>query len=256
VSLFWGDATEYAGRVREAGAVLFVTAGSVAEARRAVDAGADVIVAQGFEAGGHVRGQISTLALVPRVVDEVAPTPVVAAGGIADGRGVAAVLMLGAAGAWLGTRFVVAEEAPTHPHYRQRVLAASEDETIWLADLYSGGWENAPHRVLRNSTVEEWERAGRPAWADAALPRDVIAQAPGGEIRRYDSRVPNVRMEGDIEAMPLWAGQGVGLVTREQPAGEIVRQLVDELEHSLGSVTEIRPAGREAPAGRVQFEAG
>jgi len=94
-----------------------MSVGSVDEARRAADAGADVIVAQGWEAGGHVRGQVATLPLIPQVVDEVAPLPVVAAGGIADGRGLAAVLALGAQAAWIGTRFLVAEEAVTHPHY-------------------------------------------------------------------------------------------------------------------------------------------
>jgi nitronate monooxygenase len=235
ISLFWGDPAAYAPLVHEAEGVLLVTVGSVEEARHSVDAGADVVVAQGWEAGGHVRGQVSTLALIPRVVDAVSPTPVVAAGGIADGRGLAAVLMLGAAGAWLGTRFVVAEEAPTHPVYRQRVLEASEGDTIWLADLFSGGWENAPHRVIRNSTGEAWESAGRPAWGDPALEADVIARGQYGEIRRYDSRVATNRAEGEIEAMPLWAGQGVGLVTREQPAGEIVHDLVDELNRTLGS---------------------
>ncbi len=239
VSLFWGDADDYVERVHAAGAQLLVTVGSVDEARRAANAGADVIVAQGWEGGGHVRGLISTLALVPRVVDTVAPLPVIAAGGIADGRGIAAALALGSDGVWMGTRFVVAAEAPTHPVYRERVLAAEEGDTVWLADLFSGGWENAPHRVIRNSTVERWEAAGRPSWDEITDKDEVIASGPHGDIRRYDSRVPSKWAEGEIEAMPLWAGQGVGLVTREQPAAEIVRELADETRRELRRVSSL-----------------
>src|SRR5688572_5688200 len=105
ISLFWGAPESYIKTAHKAGALVMHSVGSVAEAREAVSAGADVIVAQGWEAGGHVRGTVSTLSLVPVVVDAVTPTPVVAAGGIADGRGIAAALVLGASGAWLGTRF-------------------------------------------------------------------------------------------------------------------------------------------------------
>ena len=111
VSLFWGDPAPLVGRIHDAGARLMMTAGSVAEAERAVEAGADIIVAQGWEAGGHVRGTVSTLALVPAVVDAVAPVPVAASGGIADGRGLAAALALGAQAGFIGTRFLAATEA-------------------------------------------------------------------------------------------------------------------------------------------------
>ena len=110
ISFFWGDAGHLIGEAHEAGALVFVTVGTGAEGQAAAAAGADVIVAQGWEAGGHVWGNVSTLALVPRVVDAVAPVPVVAAGGIADGRGLAAALALGATGAWVGTRFLAAHE--------------------------------------------------------------------------------------------------------------------------------------------------
>ena len=155
VSLFWGDPSPYVERVHEAGAILLHTVGSAEEAKRAVGVGVDVIVAQGWEAGGHVWGQIGTLALVPAVVDAVAPTPVIAAGGIGDGRGVAAVLALGAAGAWVGTRFLAASEAGIHPDYRRRILAAGEADTFY-GTLFDRGWPDAPHRTLRNSTVEAW----------------------------------------------------------------------------------------------------
>lgn len=110
---FWGKADEYVEQAHRAGALVTYTVGSVSEAHDAAAAGADVIVAQGWEAGGHVRGTITTLALVPAVVDAVSPIPVVAAGGIADGRGVAAALALGASGVWIGTRFLASTEAFT-----------------------------------------------------------------------------------------------------------------------------------------------
>ena len=115
LSLFWGDPTPYVGRAHAAGVKVFHQVGSVADARRAAAAGVDVIIAQGVEAGGHVAGEVSTLALVPRVVDAVAPRPVAAAGGIADARGVVAVLALGAQAAVLGTRFLASAESRAHP---------------------------------------------------------------------------------------------------------------------------------------------
>ena len=116
--------------------------GSVAEAKTAADAGVDVIIAQGVEAGGHVRGEVSTLTLVPRVVGAVSPTPVTASGGIADARGLVAVLALGAQGAVFGTKFLAAEEARTHPVYRQRILDAREGDTI-RTTLFGYSWPNA-----------------------------------------------------------------------------------------------------------------
>ena len=118
-------------------------------------------MAQGVEAGGHVWGQVATLPLVPRVVDAVAPAPVVAAGGIADGRGLAAALALGAAGVWLGTRFIASQEADAHAVYKEMVLQADETETVY-SSLFDGGWPNAPHRTLRNSTLRQWEAGGSP----------------------------------------------------------------------------------------------
>jgi NAD(P)H-dependent flavin oxidoreductase YrpB (nitropropane dioxygenase family) len=226
VSFFWGDASPVIEEARAAGALVFVTVGTADEGRAAAAAGADVVVAQGWEAGGHVWGTVATLALVPRVVDVVAPVPVVAAGGIADGRGLAAVLALGAAGAWVGTRFLVASEAGIHDDYRRRILAASESDTFY-GTLFDRGWAEAPHRALRNSTVEAWEQAGRPPSGSRPGEDDEPATRPNGTpINRYASATPAAMMGGDVEPLPHWAGQGVGLVTREEPAADIVRSLV------------------------------
>ncbi len=162
VSFMRGNPGGYIKAVHDAGGVVLHTVGSAEEARRAVAAGVDVVVAQGWEAGGHVWGTVATLPLVPAVVDAVAPVPVIAAGGIGDARGVAAVLALGAQAAWLGTRFLLAEEMPLHEDYRRRLIAAAETDPQWYANLYDVGWPDAPHRALRNSTAKAWEAAGRP----------------------------------------------------------------------------------------------
>jgi NAD(P)H-dependent flavin oxidoreductase YrpB (nitropropane dioxygenase family) len=232
ISFFWGEADELVAEAHDGGAIVFVSVGSTEEAVRAAAGGADVVVAQGWEAGGHVRGTVATLALVPRVVDAV-DVPVVAAGGIADGRGVAAVLALGAAGAWVGTRFLAAHEASIHDDYRRRIFAAVETDTYY-GDLFDGGWPDAPHRVLRNSTVDAWELAGRPAPGARPGEEDEVAVgSDGSPIKRYASITPHSGTTGEIEALPNWAGQGVGLVTHAQPAAEIVQELVADAERIL-----------------------
>jgi nitronate monooxygenase len=230
VSLTWGDPAAYVEAAHQAGALVLHTVGNAEEARRAVAAGVDVIVAQGWEAGGHVWGSIATLPLVPAVVDAVAPVPVIAAGGIGDARGVAAVLALGAQAAWLGTRFLLAEEAPVHEEYRRRLSAAAETDAEWYPDLYEVGWPDAPHRAIRNSTAQAWEAAGRPGPGGRPGEGEPVAwRASGGPIVRYSSALPLDDTTGDIEALSLWAGQSVALVNRTQPAADIVAELTSRL---------------------------
>jgi NAD(P)H-dependent flavin oxidoreductase YrpB (nitropropane dioxygenase family) len=236
VSFFWGDPAPYVDRVHRAGALATLTVGSADEARRAVDAGIDLIVAQGWEAGGHVWGAVSTLALVPAVVDAVPATPVIAAGGIADGRGLAAVLALGAGAAWMGTRFVASKEAPAHPRYQERLLEARETDTFH-GELFDVGWPNAAHRVLRNATIEAWLAAGSPPSGDRPGEGEVLAtRADGGEIARYASMSPRAGTTGRIDELSLWSGQSVGLVHEVLPAAEIVRRTVAEAETILAAL--------------------
>jgi NAD(P)H-dependent flavin oxidoreductase YrpB (nitropropane dioxygenase family) len=233
VNFGWGDPGTLVARARDGGAKVLVTIGTPEEARAAVDLGTDVIVAQGWEAGGHVWGDIATLPLVPATVDAVAPVPVLAGGGIADGRGLAAALALGAQGAWVGTRFLLAEEAAVHDGYRELLLAAGVADTVH-SSLFDVGWPDAPHRTLRNSTYEAWQQAGRPETGTRPGEGEAIARKPdGAPVVRYASQTPSVGIEGDIEAMSTWAGQGVGLAGRVQPAAEIVRELVEEAEAVL-----------------------
>ena len=207
-----------------------LTVGSAEEARRAVASGVDVVVAQGWEAGGHVWGTVATLPLVPAVVDAVTPVPVIASGGIGDARGVAAVLALGAQAAWLGTRFLMAEEMPIHEDYRRRLIAAAETDPQLYPSLYEVGWPDSPHRALRNSTATAWQAAGRPPLAQRPGAGEVIAHFASGEsIVRYEPAPPMAGTTGQIEALSMWAGQGVALARKSQSAADIVAELTSRL---------------------------
>ena len=230
VSFMWGDPSSYIKAVHDAGGLVLHTVGSAKEARQAVASGADVIVAQGWEAGGHVWGKVATLPLVPAVVDAVAPVPVIAAGGIGEYRGVAAVLALGAQAAWLGTRFLLAEEMPIHEDYRRRLIAAAETDPHWYANLYDFGWPDSPHRALHNSTARAWDAAGRPPDSQRPGAGDVIAHFAYGEgIVRYEPAPQMVGTTGDIEALSMGAGQSVALARKPQSAADIVTELTSRL---------------------------
>jgi NAD(P)H-dependent flavin oxidoreductase YrpB (nitropropane dioxygenase family) len=230
LSFFWGDPSPYVGRTHAAGIRVFHQVGSVSEAQHAVRAGIDVVVAQGWEAGGHVRGEVSTLVLIPKVVDAIAPTPVVAAGGIADARGLVAALALGAEAAMLGTRFLATPETRAHPRYKQKLLEAAEEATVRTI-LFGHGWPNAPHRTLRTAFVQQWlgnEARGQESRPDEpVIGRTAIA---GQEIPmlRFMGFPPNRDATGDIDSMDLLAGQSVGLVREIKPAGQIIRELIED----------------------------
>ncbi len=242
VSFAFGDGSAYVDRVHDAGRLVMQTVGSVAEAETAIDAGVDVLVAQGWEAGGHVQSDVATMPLVPQIADAAAEddVPVVAAGGIADGRGVAAALALGADGAWLGTRFVAAEEAAAHQEYKRSVGQAPSEATVH-SQLFDKGWPGTDHRTLRNSTVEDWIAAGKPPAGDRPGEDETVASdAAGNPVERYGDDPPLPDMEGNVEALPMYAGQSAGLATDVLPADEIVSTLVDEAReaaHTLGERT-------------------
>ena len=235
LSLFWGDPTPYVKRAHAAGVKVFHQVGSVSDAHRAAAAGVDVVIAQGVEAGGHVAGEISTLALVPRVVDAVSPRPVAAAGGIADGRGLVAVLALGAQAAVLGTRFLASSESRAHPHYKQKVLEASEADTVRTI-LFGHGWPNAPHRTLRTEFVRQWlgrEGRGQESRPDEPVVGRTVVGGHPMPVLRFMGFPPNSDTNGDIDSMDLLAGQSVGLIREVKPAGEIVSELVEEARHVI-----------------------
>ena len=225
VEFFYGDPDEELVRVvRSGGALAAWQTGSGEEARAAESAGCDFVIAQGVEAGGHVRGTTGLLPLLDEVLDAV-EVPVVAAGGVGTERGMAAALAAGADAVRVGTRFLAAEEADVHPAYAEALVEARPEDTV-LTETFSNMWPNAPHRVLRSSVAAaealEDEFAGEIEHAGhrQAVPR-LAPPAPGRTAT------------GRIDAMALYAGQSVGAVQRLQPAETIVRDLAQGAERLL-----------------------
>jgi nitronate monooxygenase len=222
VAFSWGVERRLVERAHAAGCLVVAQAGSVGEGRAAVEAGADVLIAQGVEAGGHVEGETPVLDLVAGLRGGV---PVVAAGGIADADGLRRALAAGADGVVMGTRFLATPEADVHPGYAERLLAAGPDDTV-LTYLFDGGWPGAAHRVLRNSTYRAWEEAGGPESGARPNEGEIVAETDGEPIARYAADEPHRSTTGDVEAMCLYAGRGVGQITRVAPAAEIVARMV------------------------------
>lgn len=210
----------YIERAHDIGAKVTFMVSDVAGARRAVDAGADVIVAQGTEGGGHV-GWMASLALTPMVVDAVAPVPVLSAGGIADGRGLAAALALGGSGALLGTRFLASAESPLHENFKRAIVQSDGHDTMLteIPDIASGiVWPGAMSRSRRNRFMERW--AGR-EWLLRQRQAEALAE------------VQSARGAGDPDEAPLSYGQDAGLIHEILPAGEIVQRIVSDAERLL-----------------------
>ncbi|WP_123537631.1 NAD(P)H-dependent flavin oxidoreductase [Halosimplex salinum] len=244
VSFSFGDPEPYVERVHESGADVLATVGSADEARAAVEAGVDVVVAQGWEAGGHVQSDVATMALVPRVADATPDdVPVVAAGGIADGRGLAAALALGADGGWLGTRFVATEEADAHERYREAVVDGAADETV-RGTPFPRGWPEQPHRTLESQATERWIAAGRPPLDERPDADAVVAETGDGEsLRRYVDLPPLAGVEGSVEELPHYAGQSVGGVDEVAHANTVVAELVAEATDAVETLRAVRGPG-------------
>ena len=202
--------------------------GKVRHATAAVAAGCDLVIAQGTEAGGHT-GTIATMALVPQVVDAVdGAVPVVAAGGITDGRGLVASLGLGADGVWIGTRFIATPEAWGTPGYKERLLAMGEDDTV-ISRAYSG----KTCRVVRNDYTRHFEEHPEEL---QPFPAQLLASMEDGA--NHLGAGPDTEIDPDREFWP--AGQGVGAIHDLVPAGEIVRSIVDEAERVLAALDALR----------------
>ena len=240
VVLFWGDPAPYVPVAHARGVKVLIQVGSVDEAKAAAAAGVDAVIAQGVEAGGHVRGTTSIWELVPDVVRALHRLPVIASGGIGNGAGVARALQLGAQGVSLGTRFLASDEAWVHPAYKQRVVDSKAEDTE-LNTLFDVWWPNAPHRTLKSSkTYIEWVAAGRPPSGSRPGEGTPIGRRrnTAGEWvdwPRYAIGTAAPDFEGDWEYSPLWAGESCSDVNDVKPAGEIVKDLVREAEEVLGS---------------------
>ena len=227
ISFALGDPGDCVNRAHDAGAKFMLQVTTVAQARAAVEAGVDVIIAQGAEAGGF-SGSVGTMSLVPQVVDVAGNIPVVAAGGIADGRGLAAALVLGAAGVNIGTRFLASSEAAVDEGWKQQIVSSESEDAVKIvfADhivppLTEGGWPTIP-RSLRTKFIDTWH----------ARPADVPAHAKG--LR--DELTEAMRSGRAHELIPL-SGQTAGQIHQVLPVEQIMREIVDQAETALSSRT-------------------
>lgn len=236
--LFWGDTAPHVATAHAQGTLVIAQVGSVAEAAAAARAGVDAVMVQGVEAGGHVRGTTALSVLVPAACAAVHPTPVIAAGGIADGRGLAAALVLGAQAVSMGTRFLASDEAAASAGYKQRIVDASAEDTV-LTSLFDLGWPQAPHRTLRNRTVAAWEAAGRPPSGSRPGEGDVVGRVTLGgvaiDVPRYSEIPPVAGYEGDLDDAALYAGESCSLVRDVRPAADILRDVVADAETALAA---------------------
>jgi len=210
-----GNPAEVIPDAHAAGMIVMSLVGTSRQAEKVAASGVDVVIASGHAGGGHV-GRIATIALVPKVVDRV-EVPVLAAGGLVDGRGLVAAMALGASGVWMGTRFIATTEARGHDNYKNKIVEIDEDGTV-----ISRGHSGKPNRMIRNGFTQSWE--GREA-----------------EIRPYPMQMIEVgnpasqagRIEGDVENGVLPAGQGSGIIEAVEPAGKIVADIMEEAREVL-----------------------
>lgn len=235
VSLSFGDPAPYVERVREAGGVSMSQVQDAEKAQQAVEAGVDILVAQGTDAGGHT-GNVGTMPLLQRVLEigEESGKPVLAAGGIGTGRGVAGALAMGAAGAWIGTRFCATRESLGSEEAKRRILDAGETETVHtrVFDLaQSIPWpEEFPGRAIRNSFTARWH--GR----EKELRK---------ELASVSAEFDEARKRGDYEEAYIYSGQAAGLVNDLPPAGDLVERLAAEAEDRLSACRELLSTGEE-----------
>jgi len=223
VSFSWGIDAALIGRARHAGLTVLVQVGDEHEADAAAAAGADALIAQGVEAGGHVQGTTPLLPLL-RKIRAAVELPIVAAGGIADSAAARSAIAAGAQAVACGTAFLAASESNVHPDYLARVIAADASEAQ-LTGLYDIGWPDAPHRVLRNRTATEWEQAGSPPSGARPGEGEVVARRGGHVIVRYSHAQPTMETDGDVDAMAMYAGLSVAHVRDIAPAQEIARNI-------------------------------
>lgn len=227
---FWDVYPDVVAQSKKAGCIVLHQVGSLEDALRAEAAGADVVILQGVEAGGHVRARLPLAVLLAEVVGKVR-IPIVASGGIADGRGLVAALAMGADGVQCGTMFLASTESFAHDYHKQRILAAKAGETIHT-DLFALNWPpDAPVRVLRNSVTDEAETL----WGHHPdrLPRIVIGEEDGRPLYKFGTDSPLRSTTGELEQMALYAGEGAALVTAVRPAAEIIAAMMQEAEGTL-----------------------
>lgn len=232
---FWDVYPDIVERAKKAGCQVLYQVGSVDDAVLAQKAGADLVIVQGVEAGGHVRGHLPLSVLLPQVVDNV-DLPIAASGGITTGRDLAAALALGAHGVHCGTVFLASPESFAHDYHKQRIVAAKPGDTVHT-DLFAINWPpHSPVRVLKNSVTEA---AGDKLWGyhPDDLPRQVIGEEEGRPVHKFDTNSPLRNMTGDFEKFALYAGEGAAQVTAVRPAEAIIEIMMTEAIDAIRGIS-------------------
>ena len=230
-------------RLKQTGVKVWMQIGRVAEAEQAVVLGAEALIVQGAEAGGHNRAEASTMTLFPRIRGRFPVLPLLAAGGIVDGRTMAAALVLGADAVWCGSRFLASQEAEAHDAYKARVLSADVGDTAILS-IYCPEWPGQAMRAIVNDGARVALGREREAIDDAAGQLIGSTTLNGQEIPtpRYSAILPTRDFDGDIEQACLTAGQSAGNIDEILPAGEIVRRMTNEAKAALHRFVALREA--------------
>jgi nitronate monooxygenase len=230
VQFSWGmPSKDSIDAIRRAGAKMGIQVGGPEGAARALDLGADFIICQGTDAGGHVQAISPLHETLPRVIDAAKQVPVIAGGGIATGAAIRRALLAGAAGVLMGTRFIATREANVHPEYKSALVRAKAADSVFTV-CFQDGWINAPHGALRNRTLTMWEAAGCPAPGKRPGEGDVLATTAGGNPRRrYGTGMPGPTDVGDgIGEMCLFAGKGVGDIQDLPAAADMIERVWQE----------------------------
>ncbi len=226
----WGQPGNLVDRVHRFDAKVGIQVGNLDGAKQALDSQPDFIICQGAEAGGHVQSTTSLSTLLPQVVDISGTVPVVATGGLANGRDLHWAMRHGAAAIMLGTRFVATAESEAHPLYKQALInAQSGDSTYTLC--FDGSWPYAAHRVLRNGSLNDWEAAGCPPVGQRPGEDEIVASDDDGyALRRYDDDPPLATMDGNIMDCCLYAGTGCGEIDDLPAAAELISRIWSEFQ--------------------------
>lgn len=228
VQFSWGmPSREQVKEIRKAGAHLGIQVTSAGSAQAALDLGADYLVCQGLEAGGHVHATRSLEKALEEVLPIAKNVPVVASGGIANGTVMKKYMDLGAAGVVMGSRFLATQDSAAHQDYKKAIVKASSEDTVFTCNM-NKGWDNATHRILRNSTHENWESAGCPFMGERPGEHDILGTTGSMKIVRYSPPCPNTSTKGDIEAMTQYAGMGIDHIHDLPKVGELVPRIWSE----------------------------
>jgi NAD(P)H-dependent flavin oxidoreductase YrpB (nitropropane dioxygenase family) len=233
---FWNPPEErWISKLTRAGIKVWGTAYSVESARRLKALGADAVIVQSQEAGGHVKSDLGAMALLPAIVDALDRTPVIAAGGIADGRTAAVAFMLGAQAVCVGTRLVASTESAASAEYKQRLVCAhGEDTTVTM--IFGPEWPNAPMRVLKNRAVTRAEQGAAPPKQPIG---ETVVFGRAYQMPAHSAVLPNGQTQGDHEEMCLAAGAGVGAVRAIEPAERIVRSVMEGAWATIKGMQEV-----------------